>query len=176
MDPVARSLTLKRLQAAIENISMMLEQEFSGDRGNVIKYLRRAEASLKSSLQAKAPRAAGPGPRLAAWQVRRAREHIDANLGTTIRNRELAALVGLSEFHFSVAFRNSVGTSPHDYLIQQRMDRARQLMLTTGKPLSEIAFECGLADQAHLTRLFRRVTGETPATWRRAQYAPGGAP
>jgi len=46
-------------------------------------------------------------------------------------------------------------------------------MLSTNKPLSEIAAECGLADQAHLTRLFRKVVGESPAVWRRARANPG---
>jgi AraC-like DNA-binding protein len=53
------------------------------------------------------------------------------------------------------------------------MERAQGLMLSTDKPLSEIAAECGLADQPHFTRLFRRVVGESPAAWRRARANPG---
>jgi AraC-like DNA-binding protein len=79
--------------------------------------------------------------------------------------------VDLSEFHFNVAFRNSVGASPHEYLNQRRIERAQQLMLSTAMPLCEIATECGLADQAHLSRLFRKLVGETPAAWRKNRIA-----
>lgn len=125
-------------------------------------------------------RARPVSPRLARWQVRRVQEYIAARLGEPIRNRDLAALAGLSEFHFNVAFRNSVGDSPHRYVVRQRVDRARQLMLSTRMRLSEIACECGLADQAHLSRLFRSIVGESPAAWRRARVMesmdgdPGG--
>jgi AraC family transcriptional regulator len=161
-------LSLHQLQSALEDISRALNQALCDDRGNAAMYLRRAEVFLKYPPQEPASRVAGIGPRLVAWQVRKVKEHIDARLETTIRNRDLAALARLSEFHFAVAFRNSVGETPHEYLIRRRMDRARQLMLETDMPLCEIASECGLADQAHLSRLFRRVVGASPASWRRA--------
>lgn len=112
-----------------------------------------------------------PGPMLIAWKRRRVLEHMDANLGGPLRNRELAALVDLSEFHFNVAFRNSVGATPHEFLIRRRIERAQRLMLSTDMPLCDIAAECGLADQAHLSRLFRKVVGETPAAWRRSRFS-----
>jgi AraC-like DNA-binding protein len=75
-------------------------------------------------------------------------------------------------FHFAVAFRNSVGESPREHIIRRRIERAQGLMLSTEKSLSDIAAECGLADQAHLTRLFRRIVGDSPAAWRRARANP----
>jgi transcriptional regulator GlxA family with amidase domain len=93
--------------------------------------------------------------------------HIEANLDAPIRNTDLAALARLSTFHFNVSFRNSVSNSPHGFIIRRRVERAQALMLSTDHSLSDIAAECGLADQAHLTRLFRRIVGETPAAWRR---------
>jgi AraC family transcriptional regulator len=160
-------LPMHQLLSALDDISRALDQASGEDRGNAAMYLRRAEASLKAPLQEVTPRAAGAGPRLLAWQVRRVKEHVEANLASSIRNRDLAALAKLSEFHFSVAFRNSVGQTPHEFLIRRRMHRAQRLMLSTDLPLCEIAGECGLADQAHLSRLFRRVVGATPASWRR---------
>jgi AraC-like DNA-binding protein len=62
--------------------------------------------------------------------------------------------------------------SPHGYIIRRRVERAQGLMLSTARPLRDIAAECGLADQAHLTRLFRRIVGESPAAWRRARIEP----
>ena len=71
---------------------------------------------------------ANPGPMLIAWKRRRVLEHMDANLGGPLRNRELAALVDLSEFHFNVAFRNSVGATPHEFRhAAQRRARRRRL-------------------------------------------------
>ena len=106
---------------------------------------------------------------LAPWQVRRVLAHIEANLGSPIRINDLAAIARLSTFHFAVAFRASVGESPHEHIIRRRVERAQGLMLSTDRSLSDIAGECGLADQAHLTRLFRRIVGESPAAWRRAR-------
>jgi transcriptional regulator GlxA family with amidase domain len=153
-----------QLQAAVADISRALNEALRADCANAVHYLRRAESSLKS-----APRSANPGPRLTAWRRRRVLQHIEANLAETLRNRDLASLVDYSEFHFNIAFRNSLGASPHEYIIRRRIERARQLMLSTDLPLCGIASECGLADQAHLSRLFRRVVGETPAAWRKNQ-------
>ena len=166
---IPHSLTLHQLQSAVADISRALSQALSDDRTNAVLYLRRAENFLRPVAQPEISRTAIPGPRLTAWQRRRVLEHIETNLATPIRNRELAALVDFSEFHFNVAFRNSLGTSPHEFLIRRRIERAQQLMLSTDMPLCDIACECGLADQAHLSRLFRKVVGETPAAWRRSQ-------
>jgi AraC family transcriptional regulator len=160
-------LSLHQLQSAIADISRALNEALRDDRTNAVLYLRRAETFLKPGAQEEISRPTTPGPRLTAWQRRRVLEHMETSLAMPLRNRELAALVDFSEFHFNVAFRNSLGTSPHEFLIRRRIERAQQLMLSTDMPLCEIAAECGLADQAHLSRQFRRIVGETPAAWRR---------
>lgn len=104
---------------------------------------------------------------LAAWQARRAARHIELHLDRPITVAELATLVHLSRTHFSVAFRGSFGMPPHSYVLQRRVARAKQLMLETDLPLSQIACACGLCDQAHLSRLFRRSVGQSPLLWRR---------
>jgi transcriptional regulator GlxA family with amidase domain len=154
---------------AIADITRALSEALRDDRANAMKYLQRAEVFLKAQAPPDAPRPVNARPKLATWQKRRVLEHIEANLAAPLRNKDLADLVEYSEFHFNVAFRNSLGASPHEFLIRRRIDRARQLMLSTDMPLCEVAFECGLADQAHMTRLFRRFVGESPAAWRRAQ-------
>lgn len=106
---------------------------------------------------------------LAPWQIRQVKTHIVANLGTTIRTQDLASIAGLSPFHFSRAFRDSFGDSPHSYLLRRRIERSQGLMLTTNMSLAEIALDCGLVDQAHFGRLFRRLVGESPGAWRRAR-------
>lgn len=106
---------------------------------------------------------------LLAWQVRRLKEYVEAHLGEPICVQDMAAVLSLSPSHFCRSFRLSVELSPHNYVMRRRIERAQTLMLTTGAPLIRIATDCGLADQAHLNRVFRRLTGETPAAWRRAR-------
>jgi AraC family transcriptional regulator len=106
---------------------------------------------------------------LAPWQRARITSYVDANLAKRLSTAELAALVRLSTSHFCRAFKASLGCSPHEYVIQCRIVRAKMLMLETGISLAQIALECGLADQAHLSRLFRRRVGTSPSAWRRRQ-------
>src|SRR5262249_41618803 len=80
---------------------------------------------------------------------------------------ELAKQALLSVSYFGRAFKVTFSDTPRAYLIQLRLERAKDLMLSTQEPLSQIALACGFADQAHLSRAFRRVMGETPAAWRR---------
>jgi AraC-like DNA-binding protein len=165
--------SLRRLQSAFVELSTALNETLHDKRSAAAESLRRAEAMLDVRQQ-HAMRGPAEAPRkgLAPWQVRRVLAYIDAKLDTSLKNKDLAAIAHLSLFHFNVAFRNSVGDSPHEYIIRRRMERAQGLMLSTEKPLSEIAAECGLADQAHLTRLFHSIVGQSPAAWRRARANP----
>jgi transcriptional regulator GlxA family with amidase domain len=104
-----------------------------------------------------------------AWQTRRINAHVEANLSRRISVQELAGLLGLSASHFCRAFKCTCGTSPRDYVLRRRIEVAQGLMLTTAEPLSSIAVSCGMCDQAHFTRTFRRIVGETPYTWRRTR-------
>ena len=107
---------------------------------------------------------------LAAWQKRRLIAYIDARLTEPIRIEDLAELLNLSESHFTRAFRTAFGTSAHDYLTRRRIEVAQSLMLTSQEPLCAIALQCGLSDQSHFTRVFRRIVGETPYAWRRTRW------
>jgi transcriptional regulator GlxA family with amidase domain len=169
----ATLVPLQQLRSAIVELSIALNEALRDERSNAAARLQRATAMLRG-FDGIAPPPAEDRARqgLAPWQLRRVLVHIEANLGTPIRNKELAALARLSTFHFNVAFRNSVGESPHGHIIRRRVERAQGLMLSTEKTLSDIAAECGLADQAHLTRLFRKIVGESPAAWRRARVDP----
>jgi len=104
---------------------------------------------------------------LAPWQLNQAKHFIEQNLSNTIKIKDLAMQAGLGSSYFFQAFRCTVGVSPHAYIVQRRIESAQKLILLTHKPLSEIALECGLADQPHLTRLFRSVVGISPGAWRR---------
>jgi transcriptional regulator GlxA family with amidase domain len=104
---------------------------------------------------------------LAPWQVKRLTSFVSINMASVIRNADMAAAVGLSQSHFLKAFKQSLGITPQAYVAQRRVQHAKHLMLSTDEPLAQIALACGLADQAHFSTYFRRVTGATPAQWRR---------
>ncbi len=106
---------------------------------------------------------------LPAWQARRVFAHVEANLCRRIPIRELARLLNLSASHFCRAFKCTFGVSPRDYVLRRRIEVAQGLMLATSEPLSSIAVRCGMCDQPHFTRSFRRLVGETPYTWRRSR-------
>ncbi|QRY65578.1 helix-turn-helix transcriptional regulator (plasmid) [Ensifer sp. PDNC004] len=108
---------------------------------------------------------------LAAWQLRRAVEYIDENWGRNIRLEELASLAGLSQSHFSHAFKASTGMAPHQWQINARVERAKELLLKNEASLTTVAAETGFSDQAHFTRVFRKVVGATPAAWKRNRTA-----
>ena len=106
---------------------------------------------------------------MAAWQKRRLIAYIDAHLSGRIFIEDMAELLNLSESQFSRVFRCAFGTSAHEYLTRRRIEVAQSLMLTTREALAAIALRCGLSDQSHLTRVFRRIVGETPFAWRRTR-------
>ena len=80
---------------------------------------------------------------------------------------DLASFCGLSRSHFARAFKQTTGLPPHRWLMMQRINRAKELLYKTKMPVSEIALECGFADQAHLTRVFTKAFGIGPGGFRR---------
>lgn len=144
------------------------------DQGAALELVR--QASALASDQHRLLQHAEPARRggLAPWQADRVRRYIDRHYANRISLEELAQLARLSSSYFSVAFRVTFRTSPHDYVCKRRVRKAMDLMIGTDNPLSEIALDCGFADQPHLSRVFKRVTNQTPAAWRRdAKVAVG---
>jgi AraC family transcriptional regulator len=105
---------------------------------------------------------------LAPWQERRAKEILRANLEGGVLLKEVARECGLSEGHFSRAFRRTLGVTPHKWLIEQRIAQSKEKLRDGGLSLSAVAAECGFSDQSHLTRIFRQAVGVSPGAWRRA--------
>lgn len=104
---------------------------------------------------------------LARWQERRAKEMLRADLAGSTALVDIARQCGLSVSQFSRAFKLSTGVAPHRWLIQQRVEAAKARLADPTVSLSSLALSCGFADQSHLTRVFSRYTGVTPAAWRR---------
>jgi AraC family transcriptional regulator len=91
---------------------------------------------------------------------------IDQRLSDGLSLRELAACAGMSQFHFARKFRLSTGQSPHAYLTQRRMERAKRLLHESDLPLAQVARRVGYQTQAHFTGVFRRHVGLTPRVFR----------
>jgi AraC family transcriptional regulator len=112
---------------------------------------------------------------LAPWQTLKVTRYIEENLAARLSIGALASLARLSNTYFTRAFKTSLGCTPHTYIIERRVEQAKRILLDSDAPLSQIALDCGMADQAHLSRLFRRLVGETPSVWRRRNRAPSHA-
>jgi AraC family transcriptional regulator len=140
------------------------------DRDTARACIQRAVEFLRTSASA----GAFPAPvssvirgGLAVWQRKRVVAYVHANVGSDIRVPDLANVVGLSTGHFFRAFRESFGESPLAYVTRERIRYSQQLMLRSCAPLSQIALDCGMCDQPHFTRVFRRIVGISPGLWRR---------
>ena len=90
-------------------------------------------------------------------------ENLDGNISVL----DVAAACNLSRGYFIRAFRESTGMTPYQWLLSERINRARRLLRASNAPLAEIAIACGFADQSHFTRVFSSLVGATPGAWRR---------
>ncbi len=109
----------------------------------------------------------GDATRLAPWRIARVLDCIDGRLADALSLDHLARTAGLSTGHFARCFKSTFGVSAHRYVLERRVDRAKQLLAESRLSIAEIALACGFASQSHLTDCFRAIARTTPATWRR---------
>ncbi|TXH33410.1 MAG: AraC family transcriptional regulator [Rhodospirillaceae bacterium] len=128
-------------------------------RGLVLIYIR----SVTESVPTPAPQARGGLP---PGVTRRVLEYVETHLSEKMDLAVLAGVAGFSVFHFAREFKQTAGVTPHFYLLQKRVQRAKEMLARTNLSLSEIALAAGFADQSHLARHFRRMVGSTPREFR----------
>ena len=103
---------------------------------------------------------------LAPYRLRRAVDFIEENLGHPIGVAEIAMAAGISAYHFSRAFRQATGKPPYAFLLDRRLERAKQLLATAEAPLTAVSRECGFTSLSQFSRTFHRGMGVTPTGYR----------
>lgn len=104
---------------------------------------------------------------LSTWQVKKVTTYMRERLGAPIGLDDLAGVVGLSRFHFCTAFREATGSTPHEWLVRLRIERARQLLADPALSITEIAFAVGYETPSSFAAAFRKVMSTTPTHFRR---------
>ncbi len=122
---------------------------------------------LADPAQAGPAQSATDGTGLPPWKLRRVVDYLEASLPERVELADLAALAGLSQSHFSRAFKASTGMAPYRWQLEARIRRAQALLIDPNASLDQVAEATGFADAVHFGRTFRKLTGATPAAWRR---------
>lgn len=103
---------------------------------------------------------------LAPYKLRQTLDYIHAYLDQDLSLEVMAKQIGISRCYFADQFKQAMGIPPHQYVNQQRIEKAKQLLRQRERSLAEIALECGFASQSHLNKVFRKYVGMTPKTYR----------
>ncbi|RZS46685.1 helix-turn-helix domain-containing protein [Sphaerotilus mobilis] len=146
----------------------LLEEAERGAPGGAL-YAQGLSCSLLGRLASHygAPIEVTPAGQLGRAHRQRIIEHIHDHLGDDLSIVALAREVDLSPHHFAQCFKASMGMTPHRYVLQQRLARARTLLKTTSMPIAEMALALGFSSQSHFTQVFRAHGGITPAVARK---------
>jgi AraC family transcriptional regulator len=138
-----------------------------GDRLYVDSLCMAVVARLLNRFSNAEPKVSRRPHGLSGWRLKRVREFVDAHLERPISLQELADAAGLSRMHFASQFCQACGIRPHEYLLQQRIERSKEMLLHSRLPVVQIASAVGFATQSHYSTIFKRMVGETPTEWRR---------
>ncbi|BCX69021.1 helix-turn-helix domain-containing protein [Pseudomonas izuensis] len=144
----------------------MLNQPDEANRFFIDQVMMAMQAHLSLQQGRKSLAVSSKDRGLAPWQQRRAREMLCAHIVDGVSVEKLARECSYSRCHFSRAFKLSLGSSPHQYLLHLRVDKARKLLLNPSLKITDIAIDCGFSDSSHFSRVFSRCTGFSPSYWR----------
>lgn len=103
---------------------------------------------------------------LPSARLKRIQEYIEANLDREVALTQLAAIAGMGAHYFAELFKQSVGLSPHQYVLRRRIEYARKLLHNSNMRILEAGVRSGFSDQSHFTKIFRRMVGVTPTEYR----------
>ncbi|HEY5756233.1 MAG TPA: AraC family transcriptional regulator [Steroidobacter sp.] len=128
-------------------------------------------AAIAARLFERPKEAKGSKCELSAIQLKDAMSYLEAKMPARVELATLAELAGLSQSHYSRAFKASTGLAPYQWQLQARVERAKHLLLNTNGSLQDVAEATGFVDAVHFGRTFRKMTGATPAAWRKDRLA-----
>lgn len=112
------------------------------------------------------PRLSSYADGLSAAKLTLIKDYINTHLDLDLKLTELSSIVQISPYHFLRLFKKSLGITPHQYILQQRIERAKYLLKSSNLDISEIAIRVGFCDASHLNRCFKNSLGMTPSQWR----------
>lgn len=169
-EDAAKIELIPRLQlrdARIEAIGWAIKADLEADTPSdplYIDFLANALAVrlIETATAGRRPAEGFGVPRMSKRQLSMLTEFIETNLDQKLHLPDLATVAGISATRLKTLFRNSTGSSVHQYVIRRRIEYARALIATTAMPASEIALAAGFAHQSHMASTMRRILGQTP--------------
>ena len=159
-DPIIEGLARSLVQADAVGGAFGLLYAESLSHAIIVRLL-----SLTRDVGANRPNRTG----LVRWHLKRAIDFIESRLAEPLSLADVAAASGLTRMYFAAQFRAATGVRPHEYILRRRIDRACEILSTTGMPLVDVAFSVGFQSQSHFTTVFKRFTGEPPNAWRQSR-------
>jgi AraC family transcriptional regulator len=155
------------LKATLQKLQSVLDDSGINDRAYAETLGLLLLWELRHAAEPKHPRLSPVRGGLTPRQLTRVTEFIDAQIQNEIAISDLAALAGLSQYHFIRAFKDTVGLPPYQYVLSERIRRARELLSKSDLSLGDIAFAVGFSDASQLNRVFQKFVGVTPTAFRR---------
>lgn len=163
-------LTIQDRQIALLMTAMQSDLEAGSPAGSL--YGESLGAALSTYLSQRygtiAPKLEEYKGGLPKPRLNRVREYIENNLENNVSLTELAEVAGVSLYHFAKAFKQSMGATPHQYVLDRKVDRAKELLRDPNRSVLEASARTGFVDQSHFTKIFRRLVGVTPTEFRNA--------
>jgi AraC family transcriptional regulator len=162
MDPLLEQLA--------NAVCSLLRGGAAGDELYVDSLAQMIAAHLARNHSSRSRRVHTPAAdQISGWRMRRLAEFIEENLASDLTLQALAEQIQLSPIYLIRTFKAAVGVSPHQYVLQRRLERAKALLQSTDLPLAEVALRSGFYSQSHLSNWFRRSVGVSPAAYRQAR-------
>ena len=160
----------------VETICHCLYREVNLASGSDRLYIESlmmqlAEVLLRRHSAGSEPIERAPRGGITRPQAKRVLEYVESNLGNEVALRELAGITGLSPHHFARMFKQTIGVSPHRYVMQRRVERAKVMLRSTSASLVDVGLVTGFCGQSHFTSTFHRLVGLTPAEFQRFNRA-----
>jgi AraC family transcriptional regulator len=149
----------------IEHIGWLIHQDHLNGNPNGRLWFENAAYTIANRLVRRSQAFKGSpvhGSKLPKWRLQAVYDYVEAQLAEDLSLRELAAVAGFSVPHFKALFTQTTGLPAHRYVVERRVERARQLLVRGAGSMAQIAMDVGFSHHSHMTRCFHRVLGITP--------------